>query len=130
MSQSPITNQFFMSKTGGSTTSLNTDSNVTTPSDLVSNLESIQPHNSIPRAMANQSSVDLTSPTSIHPEHHKLTSKSELDSADPHRPPANRPLFQAGDDLDVSSITDETETDNSTTPLYTPVLSPVNFKCV
>ncbi|KAI6176387.1 RB1-inducible coiled-coil protein 1 [Aphelenchoides bicaudatus] len=129
MSQSPITNQFFMSKTNGSNTSLHTESSsITTPSDLVSNLESIQPTSSIPRKLMSPSSVDLASPTSIHPEHFKTTSKNELDSVDPNEPPAVRPLFKAGDDSEITMPSDGTETGSSTTPIYTPVLSPTKIE--
>jgi hypothetical protein len=115
---SPTTNQFFMSKAGGSTTSLD----VTTPSDLVSNLESIQPLKSIPRALSSQSSVDLTSPASIHPEHYKVKNRetNELDSL-AEEAHASRPLFQTGDDSEISLHAD---TSDSTTPQYTPILSP------
>lgn len=121
---SPIANQFFMSKAGGSTTSLN--SNVTTPSDLVPNLESIQPLNSIPRAMCGPSSVDLTSPTSIHPEHYQRTIRNESESSTDELP-AHRPVFQAGDDSEIS-LTVGADNSDSVTPQETPALSPVSLE--
>ncbi|KAI6214537.1 hypothetical protein M3Y94_00279800 [Aphelenchoides besseyi] len=120
---SPLTNQFYLSRAGGSNSSLNTDSNVTTPSDLLPNLESIKPlhRDSIPRNVGTPSSVDLTSPTSIHPDRHPTNVAARRSMPSPGR----RPIFHAGGDSQVSLNMDEQEMSDSTTPLYnTPMLSP------
>jgi hypothetical protein len=114
---SPTTNQFFLSKTASSTTSLS--SNLTTPSDLVSNLESIHPVNSIPAAMCSPSSepssIDLASPTSLHPDRFHVTN-NKADSETSTR----RPVFQAGDDSEIVLNLNSTETSVSATPSLSP----------
>ncbi|KAI6233678.1 RB1-inducible coiled-coil protein 1 [Aphelenchoides fujianensis] len=119
---SPLTNQFYLSRAGGSNSSLNADSNVTTPSDLVPTLESIKPLHagSIPReVIGTPSSVDLTSPTSIHPDRHPTKQTARRSPSAAHRP-----VFHTGGDSQVSLNTKDRDMSDSTTPLYTPMLSP------
>ncbi|KAI6218840.1 RB1-inducible coiled-coil protein 1 [Aphelenchoides fujianensis] len=114
--------EFYLSRAGGSNSSLNTDSNVTTPSDLVPTLESIKPLHagSIPReVIGTPSSVDLASPTSIHPDRHPTKQTTRRSPSAAHRP-----VFHTGGDSQVSLNTEDREMSDSTTPLYTPMLSP------
>ncbi|CAD5221168.1 unnamed protein product [Bursaphelenchus xylophilus] len=145
---SPST-QSFLSRTLGSTTSLNAgDSQVTTPSDLVPSLDQINVLRRDSSALEiGPSSVDLTCPMSIHPDRFpKVTSPMKIRKASrgstPSFPSLDReypkPIFEEGVPVDsppedgVFMPDDELQSahqqNEQETPLYTPNLSPVKSK--
>ncbi|CAD5215210.1 unnamed protein product [Bursaphelenchus okinawaensis] len=147
--QSPST-QSFLSRTLGSTTSLNVDSQVTTPSDLVPTLDhiNIMRRDSSTSEMA-PSSVDLTCPLSIHPDRYpKVTSPMKIRrisrGSTPSFPSLDReypkPIFEEGVPVDSPpddgvfmpvqefQQTPPQQSVEQDTPLYTPNLSPVKSR--
>lgn len=107
---SPLTNHFFRSRAGGSTTSLSAvSSSLTTPVDLVANLESIKPLHcdSIPRDIGTPTTADLATPATLHPD--KRPPSEARISVMSHAPIGSSPraipravIFRAGGDSELS----------------------------
>lgn len=142
--------QSFFTRTLGSTTSLNAiDSQVTTPSDLMPSLDQINlmRRDSIPREAITPSSVDLNCPLSIHPDKfprvtsplklRRGVSRGSTQSITSLEREYPKPIFEEG--VPVESPPEDVflpcktfpqlehineRPSQTSTPLYTPVLSP------